>query len=96
MQIPTQSLEGLSDKSLLEGLELINPGLPKGSIKGKVAWVHGDDKTGPGFLETGVQFLDASVDYTRGMVNYLITMAHSRLSNPDQIPEGSGNASEWF
>lgn len=86
LQIPTQSIEGLSEKSLLDGLELIHPGLPKGSVKGKVAWVHGEDKTRPGYLETGVQFMDASSDYTKSLANFVTNVGRTRFSAPDGMP----------
>ena len=86
MQIPTQSISGLSEQSLLEGLELVHPGLPKGSFRGKVAWVHGEDKTRPGYLETGVQFLDASSEYTKRLANFVTTVGRSQFSAPDGMP----------
>jgi len=89
MQIPDQSIEGLSENSTLEALELIQPGLPKGSLRGKIAWVHGEDKTRPGFLETGVQFMDASVEYIKNLSYYVNTMAHPKFSDPDLMSPDS-------
>ena len=82
MQIPAQSVEGLTELSLLEGLQLTDPGLPAEPVRGRVAWIHGEDKTRPGFLETGVQFMDASVAYTRSLSHYVNTMARPQSSDP--------------
>lgn len=86
LQIPTQSAGALNEKSTLEGLELIHPGLPKGSVTGKIAWVHGEDKTRPGYLETGVQFMDISSNYTKGLANFVTNVRRSQLSIPDGMP----------
>lgn len=78
IRMPTQG-QGLRDHSLLENLELVHPGLPKGTIQARVAWVHGQ--------ESGIKFTDVPDEYSRGLSNFVLTMAHPRFSDPDGLPE---------
>jgi len=77
IQVPSQAVSGLTDKSFLEGWELIHPSLPKGSIKAKVVWSHGQDKPRTEFIETGIQFMDAPANYVRDLDKYVTTLAKS-------------------
>lgn len=76
IQVPSQSISGLSDKSTLDGWELIHPSLPKGTIKAKVVWCHGE-KPRAEFIETGIQFMDVPSGYTRDLDKYVTTLAKS-------------------
>jgi len=87
IQIPARAVGGISEKALLEGWEFLNPGLPKGSITAKVAWVHGDGKRRTGFVETGVKFMNAPVEYTRRLSNYVSTVARPLSSELDEMEE---------
>ncbi len=87
LRIPSQSVGGLSDKAFLDGWELIHPGLPKGSIKAKVAWVQGQDRARSGFIETGVQFLDAPEDYRRKLAYYVVNVSQSQPLDQDETDE---------
>jgi hypothetical protein len=87
IQIPARSAGGLSDKTLLEGWEFLNPGLPKGSITAKVAWVGGDRKRRTGFVATGIKFLNAPVEFTRRLSNYVSTVARPLSSELDEMDE---------
>jgi len=77
IQVPSQAVSGLSDKSFLKGWELIHPSLPKGTIKAKVVWSHGQDKPKTEFIETGIQFMDAPANYVRDLDKYVTTLAKS-------------------
>lgn len=71
LEIPIQTGPGFSDKSFLEGLELIHPALPTDPVQAKVVWVHGQDVLETGFVVSGVQFMDAPADYTRKLTNFV-------------------------
>ncbi len=86
IQLPAHAAGGLSDKSLLEGWEFINPGLPKGSITARVAWMH-QGKAKTGFISTGIKFLDAPVEYTRRLSNYVTTITRPLTSDPDEMDD---------
>ena len=87
LRILSQSAGRLCDKALLDGWELIHPGLPKGSIKAKVAWVQGQDRARSGFIETGVQFLDAPEDYRRKLAYYVVNVSQPRPLDQDETDE---------
>lgn len=77
IQVPSQSAGALNDRSTLEGWELIHPSLPKGTIKAKVVWCHGQDKPRTEFIETGIQFMDVPSGYTHDLDKYVTTLAKS-------------------
>jgi hypothetical protein len=87
IQMPAQAVVALSDKLLLEGWEFINPGLPKGSITAKVAWVRGPGMRKAGFVATGIKFLDAPVEFTRRLSNYVDTIARPLSSDLDEMDD---------
>jgi hypothetical protein len=76
IQVPKQSVSSLNDKTLLEGWELIHPSLPKGTIKAKVVWCHGQEPRTE-FIETGIQFMDVPSGYSRDLDKYVTTLAKS-------------------
>jgi hypothetical protein len=77
-----KDLDTISEKGMLENLELIHPALPKEGIKGQVVWVH---RLGQG-VETGVHFLNPKGSYARDLGKYVSTLA---------APESYGDTSEW-
>ncbi len=77
IQVPSQSVSGLQEKSTLDGWELIHPSLPKGTIKAKVVWCHGQDKPRTEYVETGIQFMDVPSGYTKDLDKYVTTLAKS-------------------
>ena len=77
IQVPNQAVSSFTDKSLLEGWELIHPSLPKGTIKAKVVWCHGQDKPRTDYMETGIQFMDVPSAYGRDLDKYVTTLAKS-------------------
>ena len=44
IQMPAKYVTGLQERSTLDGWELIHPSLPKGTIKARVVWIHGQDQ----------------------------------------------------
>ena len=90
LRIPTHAFVGVGDKALLEGWKLIQPGLPKRSIKAKVAWVRGQDRSRSGYVETGVQFLDAPVDYRKKLAYYVANVPQTPPPDPDAADDRDG------
>jgi len=76
IQMPSQSASGLTEKATLDGWELIHPSLPKGTIKAKVVWCHGQEPRTE-FIETGIQFMDVPSGYSRDLDKYVTTLAKS-------------------
>ena len=83
IQVPIQSIGEYSDVSLLERLELIHPALPRGPVKAKVVWVHGQDIPKAGFIESGVQFMDAPAGYTRKLAEYVTNLEPPSTYQPE-------------
>jgi len=83
IQIPIQSIGGLSDESLLDRLELIHPALPSAPVKAKVVWVHGEDRPKTGFIASGIQFLDAPAGFTRKIAEYVTTLEPPSTYQPE-------------
>jgi hypothetical protein len=77
IQVPSQSVSGLSDRSTLEGWELIHPSLPKGTIKAKVVWCHDQKMPRAEYIETGIQFMDVPSGYSKDLDKYVTTLAKS-------------------
>ena len=77
IKLPSQAAPGLNEKTTLEGWELIHPSLPKGTIKAKVVWCHGQDQPRTEYIETGVQFMEVPSGYTRDLDKYVNTLAKS-------------------
>ena len=80
IQVPANSAGDLSNRSTLEGWELIHPGLPQGSIKAKVVWCQGQSQPRTDYIETGIQFMDAPSGYTKDLDRYVTTLAKSNPS----------------
>ena len=80
IQMPAKSAEGITNRATLDGLELIHPGLPKGTIKAKVVWSQGRDRARADYVETGVQFTEVPTGYTRDLDRYLNTLGKSNPS----------------
>jgi hypothetical protein len=79
IEVPSKAGSSFSDKSMLESWELIHPSLPKGSIKAKVVWSHGQAAR-TDCIETGVQFLDAPTSYIKDLDRYVSTLSRSNPS----------------
>ena len=71
IQVPAPPGATLDARSVLERLELIHPALPKEPVQAKVVWVHDQDPSGSGFVESGIQFLHTPPDYQQKLSNYL-------------------------
>ena len=76
IQVPSKECQGISDKAMLDGWELIHPSLPKGTIKAKVVWCEGQ-KAKTDFIETGIQFMDVPSGYSKDLDRYVTTLAKS-------------------
>jgi len=81
----TKGMEKLTDRVMLENLELIHPGLPKDPVTARVVWV---DRHGQG-VSTGVQFIDAKPGYLKDVGSYVSTMSAPGTygSNKPPIPD---------
>jgi len=79
IQVPSKSASGFNERSTLDGWELIHPSLPKGSIKARVVWTHGQAPKAE-YIETGVQFMDAPSGYVKDLDKYVTTLAKSNPS----------------
>lgn len=77
IQAPFKAAVELSERPTLEGWELIHPALPKGTIKAKVVWSQGRERSRAGYVETGIQFTDVPSGYTRDLDRYVTTLAKS-------------------
>ena len=66
-----KDLETISERGMLENLELIHPALPKEGIKGQIVWVH---RLGQG-VETGIHFLNPKGSYVRDLGKYVSTLS---------------------
>ena len=71
---------------MLDNWEFNFPDLPKGSIKARVAWVHGQNQPGIGYIETGIKFLDGPVEYTKILGNPMAIGSRIPFADPDKMP----------
>jgi PilZ domain len=83
VQIPIQSIGGLSDESPLERFELLHPALPSAPIKAKVVWVHAEGHPKTGFIASGVQFMDAPAGYTRKLAEFVTALEPPSTYQPE-------------
>lgn len=77
LQMPPQAMAELTNRSTLEGWELIHPSLPSDPIQAKVVWSHPDVQARKGFIETGIQFVNAPANYKRDLDRYVTNMSKS-------------------
>ncbi len=80
IEMPAKNVSGLQERSTLDRWELIHPSLPKGTIKARVVWTHGQGQPRTDTIETGVQFLDVPSDYSKDLDRYVTTLARSNPS----------------